>query len=222
MNRVTDSEMGYSASRKTAALAELVGDILGSPAAGQRVMSKLVLPGEDATSQNIKDRLRLALSSGQISGATAKQANRLKAALKLTEQLYFAELPVGKVIDDPSIAAEAFQTMGWQPVEQFAVLSLDCHHRILSSSIISSGTTTETLAHPRDIFGAVMRSGGTRCIVGHNHPSGSLEPSKEDIELTKQLLEGSKTLAIPILDHLIVAHGAYASIRQITDLWAKH
>lgn len=221
MNTANDSEASYSAGCKEA-LEDLIREILGSSAAAKRVMSKLVSASEDATSQNIRDRLRLALSSGQIPGVTPNQARRLRAMWQLVEQLYFPEIPVGKIVDDPSVAAEAFQSMGWRHIEQFSVLSLDCKHRILSRAFISSGTATETLAHPRDIFSAVMRSGGTRCIIAHNHPSGSLEPSKEDIELTKQLLDGSKTLAIPILDHLIIVRGAYASIRQITDLWTKY
>ena len=224
MSVVQDTEAVYPRSRKTAAFAELIGDILGSAKAGRQIMNKLIPLGEDPTDKNIRDRLRLTLiesneSTDKIPGATAKQTARLKAAWSLTQGLYFAKLQEGKVVDDPSIAAEAFQAMSWQPVEQFAVLSLDCKHRILSSSIISSGTATETLAHPRDIFGAVMRSGGTRCIVGHNHPSGSLDASKEDLVLTKQLLECSKALGIPILDHLIVARGEFASIRQTYGLW---
>lgn len=221
MNMVNDSENGYSVGCREA-LEDLLAEVLGSSAAGKRVMSKLVSASEDATSQSIKDRLRLALSSGQISGVTPNQARRLSAMWQLVGQLYFPEIPVGEIVDDPSVAAKAFQSEGWRHVEWFAVLPLDCKHRILSRIFVSSGTATETLAHPRDIFGAVMRSGGTRCIVAHNHPSGSLEPSKEDIGLTEQLLRGSETLGIPILDHLIISHGTYASIRQTTDLWTKY
>jgi len=65
-----------------------------------------------------------------------------------------------------------------------------------------------------------MQVGGTRCVVGHNHPSGSVEPSKEDIVLTKQLIEGGQLLDIPLLDHLVVSGGEYLSIRQATNLWA--
>lgn len=219
MNKVNDSEATYAVGRNTAVLAELIGDILGCPTAGQRLMESLVLPEDEATNQNIKARLRLALSSSRIPGVTVKQAYKLKAIWTLIEQLYCPELPVGKVVDDPSIVAEACQPISWQPVEQFMVLSLDCKHQLLSRSIISSGTATETLAYPRDVFSAVLRAGGTRCIVAHNHPSGSLEASDEDLVLTNRLIACGKSLAVPLLDHLIVYQGSFASIRQTYDLW---
>ncbi|MGK7899422.1 MAG: JAB domain-containing protein, partial [Xenococcus sp. (in: cyanobacteria)] len=59
----------------------------------------------------------------------------------------------------------------------------------------------------------------SKLIVAHNHPSGILEPSNEDLELTKQLLQGAEYLDIPILDHLILGNGNHQSIRQITNFW---
>lgn len=73
--------------------------------------------------------------------------------------------------------------------------------------------------HPREIFREAIRLGACNLIVAHNHPSGSLEPSDADLELTKQLLQGAKYLDIPILDHLILGNGDYQSLRQITDFW---
>lgn len=224
MNKVNDSnEMTYAGSHKTAVLAELIGDILGSPAAGKQIMHELIPAEEEATARNITDRLRLALGTSihRIPGATAKQTQRLQAAWQLTKQLYFAELQEGKIVDDPSIAAKAFQSISWQPMEQFTVLSLDCKNRILSCTTISSGTATETLAHPRDVFSGVLRADGVRCIVAHNHPSGALEASPEDVALTRQLLECGKVLGIPLVDHLIVSRGKFASMRQTTTLWTE-
>jgi DNA repair protein RadC len=109
----------------------------------------------------------------------------------------------------------------WQEQERFAVLLLDVKHRILGSKVITIGTATETLAHPRDIFREVIRQGATRVIIAHNHPSGVLEPSPEDISLTEQLLAASKVLAIPLLDHLILGNGDYCSLRQRTNLWQE-
>jgi DNA repair protein RadC len=101
-------------------------------------------------------------------------------------------------------------------------LLLDIKHRLLSTQVISIGTATETIAHPRDIFREVIRQGATRVIVAHNHPSGQLEPSTEDIVLTRQLLSGAQLLGIPLLDHLILGNGNFSSLRQTTDLWSDH
>jgi len=85
--------------------------------------------------------------------------------------------------------------------------------------VITIGSATETLAHPRDIFREVIKRGATRMIVAHNHPSGSLEASVEDIALTRQLLKGAHLLGIPLLDHLILGNGDFASIRESSNLW---
>jgi DNA repair protein RadC len=103
--------------------------------------------------------------------------------------------------------------------ERFAVLLLDVKHRLLGTRIITIGTATETLAHPRDIFREVIKQGATRLIVAHNHPSGNTEPSPEDIHLTRQLLSGAQFLGIPLLDHLILGNGDFRSLRQATNLW---
>jgi DNA repair protein RadC len=84
------------------------------------------------------------------------------------------------------------------------------------------GTATETLASPREIFREVIRQGATRVIVAHNHPSGNVEPSSQDIELTRQLLAGAQLLGIPILDHLILGNGNHQSLRELTSLWEDY
>jgi DNA repair protein RadC len=124
------------------------------------------------------------------------------------------------VVDDPSVAAAALShELMWQTQERFAVLFLDIKHRILGMKVITIGTATETLAHPRDIFREVLRHGATRIIIAHNHPSGSLDPSQEDIHLTRQLLAAADLLGVPILDHLILGNGDFSSLRQTTSLW---
>jgi DNA repair protein RadC len=101
------------------------------------------------------------------------------------------------------------------------VLLLDIKHRLMGSQIISIGTATETIAHPRDIFREVIRQGAVRVIVAHNHPSGILDPSPEDLALTRQLLAGGRLLGIPLLDHLILGNGDHCSLRQTTALWQE-
>jgi len=98
---------------------------------------------------------------------------------------------------------------------------MDVKNRILATKVITIGTATETLVHPREIFREVIKQGATKLVIAHNHPTGSLEPSPEDLSLTKQLLSAAQVLAIPILDHLILGNGDYQSLRQITKLWEE-
>jgi DNA repair protein RadC len=158
----------------------------------------------------------------QISGVGPAKATSILAALELGKRVLQSRPPERTVVDDPSVAAAALShELMWQEQERFAVLLLDIKHRILGSKVITIGTATETLAHPRDIFREVIRQGATRVIIAHNHPSGVLEPSPEDISLTEQLLAASKVLAIPLLDHLILGNGDYCSLRQRTNLWQE-
>lgn len=155
-----------------------------------------------------------------IPGIGPAKAATILAAIELGKRVYQSRPAETTVIDDPAVAAAALShDLMWQSQERFAVLLLDVKHRLLGTRVITIGTATETLAHPRDIFREVLRQGATRVVVAHNHPSGSVEPSPEDLALTRQLLAGAQFLDIPLLDHLILGNGNYLSLRQTTQLW---
>jgi DNA repair protein RadC len=155
-----------------------------------------------------------------IPGIGPAKATAIVAAIELGKRAFSSLPDAPTVIENPEAAAAllANQLM-WQTQERFAVLLLDVKHRLLGTQIISIGTATETIAHPRDIFREVIRQGATRVIVAHNHPSGQTDPSPEDITLTRQLLSGAQLLSIPLLDHLILGNGSFSSMRQTTCLW---
>jgi len=158
----------------------------------------------------------------EIPGVGPAKATSILAAIELGKRVLQSRPPEKTVVDDPSVAAAALShELMWQSQERFAVLFLDIKHRILGMKVITIGTATETLAHPRDIFREVLRHGATRVIIAHNHPSGNLEPSQEDIHLTRQLLEAANLLGVPILDHLILGNGDFSSLRQTTSLWQE-
>ncbi|GAB4140485.1 MAG: DNA repair protein RadC [Cyanobacteria bacterium J069] len=158
----------------------------------------------------------------QISGVGEAKATTILAAIELGKRVFQSRPGDRTIIDDPAVAAAVLsQDLMWQAQERFAVVLLDIKHRLLGTQLISIGTATETLAHPREIFREVIRRGATRAIIAHNHPSGNLEPSPEDIALTRQLLQGAQVLGIPLLDHLILGNGDFISLRQKTQLWKE-
>lgn len=158
----------------------------------------------------------------QIPGIGEAKATTILAAIELGKRVFQARPPENTTVDDPAVAAAALShDLMWQTQERFAVVLLDIKHRLLGTRIITVGTATETLAHPRDIFREVIKQGATRLIVAHNHPSGSVDPSPEDIHLTRQLLSGAQFLGIPLLDHLILGNGDFLSLRQTTELWSE-
>ncbi len=158
----------------------------------------------------------------KIHGIGPAKATTILAAIELGKRVFECR-PVKREINSPDEAAAALShELMWQNQEKFAVLSLDVKNQVLATKVITIGTATETLAHPREIFREVIRQGASRLIIAHNHPTGSTEPSEEDIELTKQLLQAAQLLGIPLLDHLILGQGSHQSLRQTTDLWDNY
>jgi DNA repair protein RadC len=159
----------------------------------------------------------------QIPGIGPAKATTILAAIELGKRTFQFRPSDSTPIDNPSVAAAALsQQLMWQSQEHFAILLLDTKNRLLGSKVITIGTATETLASPRDIFREIIRQGATKAIIGHNHPSGNVEPSPDDIELTRQLLAGAQLLGIPLLDHLILGNGNHQSLREITSLWHEY
>jgi DNA repair protein RadC len=159
----------------------------------------------------------------EIEGVGPAKATAILAAIELGKRALYAKPPDRAEITDPSVAVQALsQDLMWQTQERLAVLMLDNKNRIITQRIITIGTATETIAHPRDIFREVLKSGAVKLILAHNHPSGNTDPSPEDITLTRQLLEASRMLSIPMLDHLILGNGTHTSIREVTSLWKEH
>jgi DNA repair protein RadC len=218
--------MTYGA--KSLATAELLAILLGTGQGagklsavglGQYILQKL---GEHQRDPIVVLRDVAAQELMQIPGVGPAKATTILAAIELGKRVLTSRPPEGTVIDDPAVAATVLShDLMWQPQERFAILLLDIKHRLLGTQIISIGTATETLAHPRDIFREIIRQGAIRAIVAHNHPSGNVQPSSEDIHLTRQLLQAGQLLNIPLLDHLILGNGNHASLRQTTSLWQE-
>lgn len=96
-------------------------------------------------------------------------------------------------------------------VEQFKVMLLNRANKVLGILEVSTGGITGTVADPRLIFVAALKAGATGIILAHNHPSGNLNPSQQDIDLTRKIKEGGKLLEIQLLDHLIITSESYYS-----------
>ena len=153
-------------------------------------------------------------------GLTRKQAAKLLAAVELGKRV-FTTSPRTELINDPQSSASLLQyDLGYSSVEKGAVLILDIKHRLISKEIIAIGNDIECIVDPKVVFERILRHQGTRFILAHNHPSGSLEPSPGDIELTKQFLQAAKFMNVTMLDHLIIGGGSYNSIRESQSyLW---
>ena len=98
--------------------------------------------------------------------------------------------------------------------EHFLAMYLDGAHNIIETKIIFIGTVNRSMVHPREIFAPALELRASAIIIGHNHPSGSVEPSTEDINMTKRLVEAGKILGIEILDHVIFTYKDFYSFQN--------
>ena len=95
--------------------------------------------------------------------------------------------------------------------EEFLVLLLDGKNKLLGFHVVSVGTLTSSLTHPREIFKAAILANAAAILLLHNHPSGDPAPSAEDISITRRLKEAGELLGIQVLDHIIIGDGRYVS-----------
>ncbi len=98
--------------------------------------------------------------------------------------------------------------------ENFLAFYLDTQNRFIERQIISIGTLNASLVHPREVFEPAIVLHSASIIIAHNHPSGELEPSKEDMEVTKRLKEAGFLLGIEIVDHIILTKNGYFSFEE--------
>ena len=94
------------------------------------------------------------------------------------------------------------------------MLSLDARNNLIKISNISVGSLNASIVHPREVFKEAIDCLAASAIIAHNHPSGDVNPSDEDIEMTKRLKEAGKILGIEILDHVIVERSAFYSLME--------
>ncbi len=105
--------------------------------------------------------------------------------------------------------------------EHFIAFNLDVKNQVIGYQLVSHGTLSASLVHPREVFKGALMSNAHAIIVAHNHPTGSLEPSKEDIDVTKTLIRAGELLGVKVLDHIIVSSNGLSSIRESHSiLWS--
>ena len=115
----------------------------------------------------------------------------------------------------PDQVAKIYQpVLGSLKKESFFVILLNSAMKRILDFEVSRGTLDASLVHPREVFNLAVRNLAKGIIVMHNHPSGELRPSEEDIRTTERLVQSGKILEIPVYDHLIISENGYYSFRE--------
>ncbi|MEI7463211.1 MAG: DNA repair protein RadC, partial [Candidatus Taylorbacteria bacterium] len=104
------------------------------------------------------------------------------------------------------------QDMRNLPKEHLRGLFLNSHSRIIRDEVISIGTVNSNIIHPREVFRAGIECNAAAVVLAHNHPSGEVAPSTEDVDITSQLVQAGKILGITVLDHVIITKDKFVSI----------
>ena len=112
--------------------------------------------------------------------------------------------------DSDTVFREMRDIKKWNK-EAFVGFYLDSQSKVISREIISIGILNSVIVHPREIFRTAIIRNANAIIVAHNHPSGNLEPSSEDIEITKKLRQSGDIIGIKLFDHVIVSNEGYYS-----------
>jgi len=102
--------------------------------------------------------------------------------------------------------------------EHFLCISLNGANEVIATRTISVGLVNKTQVHPREVFADPITDRASAIIIAHNHPTGGLAPSKEDIEITMRLKKAGETLGIKLLDHIIFSHKGHYSFLENNDI----
>ncbi len=120
----------------------------------------------------------------------------------------------------PSDIDRFVEPLKLQAEENFVSFHLDAKNQVIGWHLVSRGTISASLVHPREVFKAALIANSYAIIVAHNHPAGSLKPSPEDIDTTEKLLAAGQLLGVGVLDHIIVSSNGTQSIRELKPhLW---
>lgn len=158
------------------------------------------------------------LSAGElmrIPGIGAAKAAEILAALELGRRAQAEieeDVPIVRSPED--VARVMLPFLRDLQHEVFLVLILDAKNGLRDRIELTRGTLTSSLVHPREVFKPAIDHRAAAIIVVHNHPSGNPEPSHEDIDVTRQLVETGKIVGIPLHDHIILAGDKYTSFAE--------
>ena len=141
----------------------------------------------------------------QVKGIGFATACKLKAAFKLGEKAQTTPTKYGQKIESAKDVFKLLKNdLGDKKKEHFKVLSLDSRNKLISIDDVSIGTINANLVHPREVFKTAIQHLAVSVIIAHNHPSDDPEPSEDDLEITKRIVEAGKLIGIDVLDHIII------------------
>lgn len=200
-----------AAGPKDLAVSELVAILLGVGTKKEEVMSmanRILKQYGERTIINETNPQRLA-ETLQI---PLPKACQIVASFELGRRFYEKRDGRAVFISTAGQAFDYLKDMGQMKKEQLRGLYLNSRYQVVHEEVISVGTLTSNIVHPREVFQPALEYRAAAVIIAHNHPSGSLDGTYADDEVTERLLIASRILGVDLLDHLVIAGNSYKSL----------
>ncbi len=151
----------------------------------------------------------------EIKGIGLAKASQVIAAVELGKRISLTKITNNYKIKGPEdVSNLLMEDMRYLNKEIFNILLLNTKNDVISIENISIGSLNASIVHPREVFNIAIRRSSSSIILAHNHPSGDPKPSKEDINITKRLIEAGSIIGINVLDHIIIGDGIYFSMKS--------
>lgn len=150
-----------------------------------------------------------------IHGLGIAKASQILSAIELSKRYLIKQ---NKQISSSQDIYNELQEYKNKKQEYFLTITLDGANHIIQTRVISIGTLNRSLIHPREVFADAITDRAASIIIAHNHPSGILEASQEDILVTSRLKESAKLLGIELLDHIIISKDGFVSMKDMEIL----
>lgn len=150
----------------------------------------------------------------EIEGIGLSKASQIKAAIELGRRISSSRPENYKVKNPWDIYKYYMDSLRYLKKEIFKVVLLNTKNEIIADIDVSIGTLNSSLVHPREVFREAIKRSANKMILLHNHPSGSIEPSNEDKNITFRLIKCGELIGIEVIDHIIIGDGLYFSFKE--------
>ncbi|MCR1849505.1 DNA repair protein RadC [Paeniclostridium sordellii] len=150
----------------------------------------------------------------EIDGIGISKATQIKAALELGIRISSAKPTKYKVTNPWDIYKYYMEGLRYLNKEIFKIILLNTKNEIICDIDVSVGTLDMSLVHPREVFREAIKRNSNKIILMHNHPSGNIEPSNEDKNVTLRLIKCGDLIGIEVIDHIIIGDGLYYSFKE--------
>lgn len=201
-----------NAGAKNLSVAELMAVVLGVGTSKEDVLAMARRITKEYGEKAITNELDPAVLAASLEIPLTK-ACQIVASFEMGRR-YFSKQPGTVFIRQSKQAYDYLKDMGNLRKEQLRGLYLNSRYQVIHEEVISMGSLTANIVHPREVFQPAVEHGAIAIILAHNHPSGRINPTTADLEITQQLVQAGQILGIDIVDHLIITATRHVSLMQ--------